>query len=205
MRNKINTILLVEIQLVLLLLVFVIFKLYDVEQRVFNTNAFILKDLINKGVEKLKDIDDKDIIIGDQEAPLTVILYSKPDCVHCEAFYRTTFASFYNEFVETGDVKFIIRYLTGASSPLFRDALREFSILKGKDDVQRVMFLSEQNFEGEVESLSDSALLIKNYFNAKEAGIHYTPTFVIGSQVVVGNISLERISEIVREQLELCE
>ncbi|MDO5527777.1 MAG: DsbA family protein [Paracoccus sp. (in: a-proteobacteria)] len=50
-----------------------------------------------------------DIILGDPEAPLTIIEYASFTCVHCANFHRDTFPTLKAEYIDTGLVQFIQR------------------------------------------------------------------------------------------------
>lgn len=50
-----------------------------------------------------------DIILGDPEAPLTIIEYASFTCVHCANFHRDVFPQLKSEYIDTGRVQFIQR------------------------------------------------------------------------------------------------
>ncbi|MCK0141293.1 DsbA family protein [Aliiroseovarius sp. F20344] len=50
-----------------------------------------------------------DMIIGDENAPITVIEYASFTCPHCANFHEDTFKKLKQNFIDTGKVKFIHR------------------------------------------------------------------------------------------------
>ncbi len=51
-----------------------------------------------------------DIVLGDENAPITVIEYASLTCSHCAAFHANVFPEFKKQYVETGKAKFILRH-----------------------------------------------------------------------------------------------
>ena len=50
-----------------------------------------------------------DIVLGDENAPLTVIEYASFTCPHCAAFHIQTWPQVKAQYIDTGKVKFIMR------------------------------------------------------------------------------------------------
>jgi protein-disulfide isomerase len=50
-----------------------------------------------------------DKVLGNADAPVTVIEYASPTCPHCATFHNTVYEPFKAEYVDTGKVKFILR------------------------------------------------------------------------------------------------
>jgi protein-disulfide isomerase len=59
--------------------------------------------------ESLLDISKNDFVIGDDNAPLTIIEYSSMSCNHCADFHSNTLEKIKKEYVDTGKVKFVFR------------------------------------------------------------------------------------------------
>ncbi|MBP7709730.1 MAG: DsbA family protein [Rickettsiales bacterium] len=70
-----------------------------------------------KNSEILK-ISSDDFVLGDKNAPVTMIEYASLSCPHCASFSRESFEKLKAEFVDTGKVKFAFR-----SFPLNQAAL----------------------------------------------------------------------------------
>lgn len=50
-----------------------------------------------------------DIVLGDENAPVTVIEYASFTCSHCQAFHEENFPKLKAEYIDTGKIKFIQR------------------------------------------------------------------------------------------------
>ena len=55
------------------------------------------------------DIKENDHVIGDKNAPITIIEYSSLSCSHCANFHNNTLDSLKTEYIDTGKVKFVFR------------------------------------------------------------------------------------------------
>src|SRR3974390_2044859 len=51
----------------------------------------------------------KDIVMGSESAPVTIIEYASMTCPHCAAFAVTTFPKLKEKYIDTGKVKYIMR------------------------------------------------------------------------------------------------
>lgn len=59
--------------------------------------------------KNLLDINEKDIVLGQKSAPLTIVEYASLSCPHCASFYSDAFPKLKEEYIATGKVKFIYR------------------------------------------------------------------------------------------------
>ncbi|MCY1126536.1 DsbA family protein [Frigidibacter sp. RF13] len=50
-----------------------------------------------------------DMILGDQNAPVTVVEYASFTCPHCANFHDTVYDEFKKNYIDTGKVKFVYR------------------------------------------------------------------------------------------------
>jgi protein-disulfide isomerase len=50
-----------------------------------------------------------DHVIGSPDAPVTMIEYASPTCIHCAAFSNNVLGTFIEQYVDTGKVRLIIR------------------------------------------------------------------------------------------------
>ena len=50
-----------------------------------------------------------DKVLGNPDAPVTVIEYASPTCPHCATFHNTVYEAFKAAYIDTGKVKFILR------------------------------------------------------------------------------------------------
>jgi protein-disulfide isomerase len=59
--------------------------------------------------KKLLEINNNDIVLGDKNAPLTIVEYASLSCSHCASFYSEGFPKLKEEYIATGKVNFIYR------------------------------------------------------------------------------------------------
>ncbi len=54
-------------------------------------------------------LNDDDFVIGDNNAPVTIIEYASLSCSHCADFHLNTLPQLINEYVNTGKIKIVFR------------------------------------------------------------------------------------------------
>ena len=54
-------------------------------------------------------LSEKDFVIGDENAPITIIEYASMSCSHCADFHVNTLPQLKDEYIDTGKVKFVFR------------------------------------------------------------------------------------------------
>ena len=59
--------------------------------------------------ESVLDITEDDFIIGDENAPITIIEYASLSCSHCADFHINRLPNLIEEFVDTGKAKIVFR------------------------------------------------------------------------------------------------
>ena len=59
--------------------------------------------------ESVLDITEDDFIIGDENAPITIIEYASLSCSHCADFHIKRLPNLIEEFVDTGKAKIVFR------------------------------------------------------------------------------------------------
>src|SRR5437667_12366782 len=50
-----------------------------------------------------------DMVLGEQNAPVTIIEYASMTCPHCAHFHETTYPELKKKYIDTGKVRFIFR------------------------------------------------------------------------------------------------
>jgi protein-disulfide isomerase len=160
-----------------------------------------------------------DKVLGNADAPVTVIEYASPTCPHCAAFSNNVLASFEETYVKPGHVKFILR-------PFVRNVLDAAVFMlaeaAGETNYHNVIstyFKTQQTwgtaakprdaiFEiakqlGFTQETFDAALTNQDLFTGMEAlreqalnefGLAGTPTFYINGKTLSGDKSLEQLA-----------
>lgn len=80
----------------------------NVAKNTSDSNQTMIEDITQDGKDLLK-IQSDDIVLGDQNAPITIIEYASLSCPHCAAFYSDGFSKLKEEYIDTAKVKFIYR------------------------------------------------------------------------------------------------
>ena len=55
------------------------------------------------------NLTENDFIIGNDNAPITIIEYASMSCSHCANFHNNTLPDIKKEYIDTGKVKFVFR------------------------------------------------------------------------------------------------
>ncbi|MTI18677.1 DsbA family protein [Rhodobacteraceae bacterium RKSG542] len=167
-----------------------------------------------------------DMVLGDENAPITMIEYSSLTCSHC-AYYKTNiYPKIKENYIDTGKVRYIYRELPldmvaaaasmiGRSLPEDRyDAYLGVMAEKQKDwaftdnpyqsllKMAQQMGMTEAQFK---EAVSNQELL--NGLNEKrekamEFGVNSTPTFFVNGEMVKGALPYEEFEAIFEKDLK---
>jgi protein-disulfide isomerase len=164
-----------------------------------------------------------DLVLGNADAPVTIIEYASMTCPHCANFHKTTYGALKTKYIDTGKVRFIFREfpldeLATAASMLARCA--------GKDDSGKalalidVLFASQDKWavrapipvlqqiakqagitqEGFEKCLGDQKLyndiLAVRERGSKDYKVESTPTLFVNGKVQKGGASLEDLEKL---------
>ncbi|MEQ8193897.1 MAG: DsbA family protein [Rhodospirillales bacterium] len=168
----------------------------------------------------------KDRVMGNPDAPVTIIEYSSLTCPHCMAFHRDTLPELKKTYIDTGKVKLIYRDfpfggLAMAAAMMARCAKPEryFGLLE-------ILFRSQAEWTrgdqplanlsriGRLAGMPDSDVqacfqhrdlwqAIKNQAKSAEQKyqINSTPSFVINDRTVSGALPFEEFKKIIEAEL----
>ncbi len=56
------------------------------------------------------EVFDHDLIVGDPDAPITIVEYSSMTCPHCAHFHETVYPTMREKYLDTGQAKLIFRH-----------------------------------------------------------------------------------------------
>lgn len=155
----------------------------------------------------------EDRVLGEADAPVTVIEYASVTCGACAAFHERTYGDFKEKYIDTGLVKFIFREFPTAPQPVsmagfllarcapedeYYDVIdtlfeRQRQILTSQDPraellaVAEAVGISEQEFDACI--ADDSEIQRINEVvqtGIEEYNISATPTFVIDGETYTG-------------------
>jgi len=175
------------------------------------------------GAEKLAEN-----VMGNKDAPITIIEYSSMTCGHCAAFHNDTLPGLKEKYIKTGKVKYIVRefpldqlataaFMLGRCLPK-RDAYFDFvDVLYAKqkewayaeDRVGSLKKLAKQaGFTDETfQACLDDKKLFAQVLAVKNAGtaefrIRSTPTFFVNGTRLEGSQPLEEFEKLFKPLLE---
>lgn len=167
-----------------------------------------------------------EMVLGQPDAPVSVIEYASMTCSHCAHFETATLPAFEEKYIKPGKVKLIFREF-----PLDGLALRGAMLARcaGKDryfGVLELLFRQQEKWAqapdpvAALQRIGQIAGVSKDEFNAcmedkalmdrivqsrleaeKTYQIESTPTFVIGGKVHPGALTMEQLDEYLRPLL----
>ena len=160
-----------------------------------------------------------DVVLGPKDAKVTIVEYASLTCSHCAAFHRDTFPELKKRYIDTGQVRFILREfpldpLAAGAFMLARCAGNEkyypmVDILFQKqkewvvqNPIPPLLSLAKQagftqeSFES---CLKDQKILegiesVRTH-GAEKLGVNSTPTFFINGKVVRGAITMDELDK----------
>jgi protein-disulfide isomerase len=165
-------------------------------------------------------------VLGDPEAPVTIIEYSSLTCPHCAAFHADTLPAIKERFIDTGQAKIVYR-----DFPLDQNALnaaviahcagpdRYFVFLEALFGSQERWARSSDPTESLIQlaglgglpreqaeaCLADDAMLdavLQTRLDGQEEyDISSTPSFVINGELVSGNRSVDEFATVIESAL----
>jgi protein-disulfide isomerase len=168
------------------------------------------------------DIDSFDNIMGSGDAKVTIIEYASFTCPHCANFHRSTLPALKKRYVEPGMVRLVFRdfpldELALRAGMMARCAVGEryFTLVDALFDTQqqwtraedplralaqlgRLAGLSEDDLSRCLRDESVAARILAIREDAsRKYGISSTPSFLIGSQRISGNVHIDALAAVI--------
>jgi protein-disulfide isomerase len=166
-----------------------------------------------------------DVVQGPANAKVTIIEYASLTCSHCAAFHKETYPLLKQRYIDTGQVRFILREfpldpLATAGFMLARcdgDAkyypITDLLFAQQKawafsdkpvDALQQMMRqagFSQEKFESCLrdQKLYDAVNAVRS--RGEKFGVNSTPTFFINGQRHSGNLSIAEVEKIIKPLL----
>ena len=161
------------------------------------------------------------MLLGASDAPVTIIEYASMTCLHCAAFYATTFPDLKSKYIDTGKVRFILREF-----PLDPLAAAGFMLARCAGDDKRnaivdLLFAQQKNWaftDKPVEALAsllkqtgmsqssfEACLKNQDLYDkiakvhdhaAEKFGVTATPTFFINGKKQNGEMPLDTLEKL---------
>jgi protein-disulfide isomerase len=172
-------------------------------------------------------IHDKDLVIGNRNADVTMIEYSSPTCPHCSYYHKEVLPALRKKYIDTGKMVYIFREFIANKQDL--DASILGRCYKSETDPLKlfdVIYTSQENWafnknyreilgnigqlagitrEKYAECLNDAVTTMFLVNNARTIaaipGFVGTPAFFIGDKMHKGAYSVESLSKAIDEAL----
>ncbi len=163
-----------------------------------------------------------DRVLGDADAPVTIIEYASLTCPHCAAFHGGALTELKTRYIDTGKVKLIYR-----DFPLDQGALMGSMMARcaGEDryfGFIDILFRSQRNWASsrdprralmqigrlggmgsdEIEACLENEELLDGIIKMRQEGtqvfnVQSTPSFIINGELHAGNMPIEDLAEII--------
>ena len=170
------------------------------------------------------NIQDDDFVLGESDAPVTIIAYESMSCSHCADFHNLTLKELKTEYIDTGKVKFVFRdfpfnYPALAGSMLMRCISNEnrYDYMNGLYKLQKKWVfrdnkktlselykimqsggMQKEDFDTCLSDINLENDLLEGVMNAqKEFNIRSTPSFIINGQLYSGNKNIKEFRQII--------
>lgn len=170
-----------------------------------------------------------DIVLGDPNAPVTLIEYASLTCPHCADFHNDSLPTIKDEYVDAGKVRLVVREVYFDQFGLFASAISRCggeqrfhayldvffkqqsqwigdgnpeSILEEIRRIGRFGGLSEERVNACLDDQPFLNQLLQNYQAAAEAdGVQSTPFFLVNGEPVRGNVGLDQMRAVIDSKL----
>ena len=176
--------------------------------------------------DKIK-INKEDFIIGDPNAPITIVEYSSLTCPHCAQFHNVTLPLIKKEFIETGKIRLIFRdfpldqfALTGSMIAHCAGKDRYFAFIqtmfaqqkqwsndpqpiKALAQIARLGGMTKENFEKCIKDKKAADIILQKRLDGdKQYKINSVPTILINGKRYSGGLTIEEFRPIVKRMLK---
>jgi len=194
------------------LLIFILIKQFQIEEKLKNTNQIIFNKSKKEQIKNLIKEDQKDIILGNKTSNNTLVIYLRYGCPNCEDYYFKSIKKLLNNKSTELQPKIILRFI-GEPSRLKRfkfsvgaykanecKILEEYLDLLFNQDIELnaiKSFLDEKNCG--LDDLHFSNFVNNKYQESREVGITATPTTFLNGKRFVGVIPTEKLIKLLSE------
>ncbi len=215
---------LIPAAIVLAGIIIAVATIYSVKRPSSNTGVDNSKTAV---IAALPQISSSDFVLGDQNAPVTIIEYSDFQCPFCGKFFKETESVLREKYIKTGKVKFIYRSFAflGQESLWAANAARcageqdkfwqyhdyLYSNQSGenqgafsKDNLKSfatALGLNTEKFNACLDSEKYTDLIQKETKAGSEAGVQGTPASFINGTLYPGALPTATFTKIIDDEL----
>jgi protein-disulfide isomerase len=169
-------------------------------------------------------VDEADPVLGDANAPVTIVEFSDFECPFCRQFHQTTFPQLQREYIDTGRVKFVFKdFPLSQIHPRAQAAAEAAQCAHQQDkfwEYSAKLFAPESTLEEPklltlaselglnaatfttcLKAHEQAEKVTKNTQAAIAAGISSTPSFVVNGTLVEGALPFAAFQEVIEAKL----
>ena len=170
------------------------------------------------------EIGEEELVIGDKDAPITIIEYASMSCSHCASFHKNTLPDIKKEYIDTGKVRMVFRdypfnYPALLGSMMMRciasevryDYMNALYQLQStwvnkdpkisKKELYKIMQsggMTKEEFNECYSNLDNENLILEGVMAAqKDFNIKSTPSFIINGNLIEGNKNIKEFRQII--------
>ena len=170
------------------------------------------------------EIKDNDFVIGDKDAPITIIEYASMSCSHCAYFHNNTLNDLKTEYIDTGKVRFVFRDFPFNYPALLGSMMMRCIPNEVRYEYMNALYLLQKSWVvkenattmQELYKIMQSGGMTKDEFDAcysneqleneilegviaaqKEFNIRSTTSFLVNGNLIEGNKSIKEFRQII--------
>jgi len=173
--------------------------------------------------EKVDASPDNDAVLGDVNAPVTIIEFSDFQCPFCERFYTETLPLLKTNYIDTGKVKLIYRDYPLDFHPMAQKSAEAAECVRAKGGDEGFWKYHDQIYENQASLTNDNlkkwakelgynidtcldsgekaSEVLKDISDGESYGVTGTPTFFINGQVIEGAYPYATFQEVIDAEL----
>ena len=192
--------------------------------RILSIAFFIVFFILPISANTVLEVTEDDFVVGDKNAPVTIIEYASLSCSHCANFHNNTLNDLIKEYVDTGKVRIVFRdfpfnYPALLGSMVLRcipedvryDYMNALFQLQPKwvvrenakstQELYKIMQsggMTKEEFETCTNNVELENTILQALIAAQnEFNIQSTPSFLINGNLVEGNKSIKEFRQII--------
>ena len=192
--------------------------------RILSIVFFIVFFILPISANTVLEVTEDDFVVGDKNAPVTIIEYASLSCSHCANFHNNTLDDLIKEYVDTGKARIVFRdfpfnYPALLGSMVLRcipedvryDYMNALFQLQPKwvvrenakstQELYKIMQsggMTKEEFETCTNNVELENTILQALIAAQnEFNIQSTPSFLINGNLVEGNKSIKEFRQII--------
>ena len=192
--------------------------------RILSIVFFIVFFILPISANTVLEVTEDDFVVGDKNAPVTIIEYASLSCSHCADFHNNTLDDLIKEYVDTGKARIVFRdfpfnYPALLGSMVLRcipedvrydymNALFQLQPTwvvrenaKSTQELYKIMQsggMTKEEFETCTNNVELENTILQALIAAQnEFNIQSTPSFLINGNLVEGNKSIKEFRQII--------